>query len=162
MKDLSAFLTPNLDLKHGSKVYSVPPPSKETGLVLAAINSIGLSAVAGKTYEDAPESQRAIIEKYKDTDLGELSLGPVYQQMIDDGVPGPHIDLYAQYALYYWVLGEDAADNIMEALAEQRGQSAGPKGRSRSKNGRSTGSVKSSGTAKAASRSTRTTGSRTS
>lgn len=133
MKDLSAFLTPNLDIKHGSKVYTVKPPTKDVGLKLAAASSLSMAAVSGQTVESLPDSYRRIIDSIKDQDLGELTLGDVYQEMIDDDVPGPHIDFYARYALYYWVYGEQVADEIVSAGKKD----AAPKGkaRSRSKSG---------------------------
>lgn len=85
----------------------------------------------------------------------------VYQEIIAAGVPGPDIDLFAQYAFYFWVLGEAVADQIMEQRfsARQGGGAAAPKDRSPSKSGQSTASVSRSGTQKRAPRSTGTTGS---
>ena len=165
MKDLSAFLTPDLVLKAGDKSYVVPPPSKDVGLKLAAINAVGVSAylsmadqcpTCGRTgTPELPDDTRRSYEAIGDVDLGELSLGPAYAQMIADGVPGPHIDTYAVYALYYWTLGEETADKIIQARAEAtNAPKAQP--RSRSKSGRSTGSGNQTKTA-----STRGTGSRT-
>ena len=166
MKDLSAFLTPDLVLKAGDKSYVVPPPSKDVGLKLAAINAAGVAAYMASTHEcptcgragvtELPESTQKMLDSIGDMDLGELSLGPAYAAMVADGVPGPHIDTYAVYALYYWTLGEEAADAVIEARAEAtNGPKAQP--RSRSKSGRSTGSGNQTKTA-----STRGTGSRTS
>ena len=66
----------------------------------------------------------------------------VYQEIIAAGVPGPDIGLFAQYAFYFWVLGEAVADQIMEQRfsARQGGGAAAPKDRSPSKSGRSTAS----------------------
>lgn len=136
MKDLTAFLSPNLDLKIGDRTYSVPPPSKDVGLKLAAINAAGVAAYLSLQDQcptcgragapDAlPDDTRAIVESLADTDLGELSLGEAYKQMIDDGVPGPHIDQAAVYAMYYWVLGPETADAILSAQAEARHGGAG-------------------------------------
>lgn len=129
MKDLSAFLTPNLDIKHGSKVYTVKPPTKEVGLQLAAVSSLGLAAFAGRSQDDIPDGHRTIIEAIKDRDLGELTLGDAYQEMVNDAVPGPHIDFYARYALYYWVYGETVADEIIAAGKKD----TAPKGKARSR-----------------------------
>jgi len=129
VKDLSAFLTPNLDIKHGSKVYTVKPPTKDLGLKLAAVSSLSMAAVAGRAEGDIPESHRQIIDTIKDRDLGELTLGDAYQEMVADDVPGPHIDFYARYALYYWVYGESVADEIIAAGQKD----AAPKGKARSR-----------------------------
>lgn len=142
LKDLSQYLTPNLELKVADKTYVVPPPSKDAGLKLAAVNAVGVAAFVSMQDQcptcgrsgspEIPESTQAIFDSLSDVDLGELSLGPAYQQMLADDVPGPHIDTLAMYALYYWTLGEETADQIMEAQAPAKGGSA-PKARSRSR-----------------------------
>lgn len=173
MKDLTAFLAPDLVLKVGERTYTVPPPSKAVGLTLAAVNAAGVAAylslqdqcpTCGRAGapEGLPDSTREILEAASDTDLGELSLGPAYQQMIDDGVPGAHIDTLALYAMYYWTVGEETADAILEAQVKAKdapeGKGSAP-GR-RSPTGRSTGSGSRSRTS-TGSRSTAGTGSRT-
>lgn len=158
LKDLSEYLTPDLELPHGGKVYTVKPPTKDVGLKLAALSVVGISAFAGKDgLDQVPAEQRGIVEALKDTDLGELSLGDAYQQMVDDGVPGPHIDMYAVYAMYYWTMGEQVADEWIK----MRSGKTDPKapGRARSRSGRSTASG-SRKTGSTGSRSTPTTGSR--
>lgn len=160
LKDLSQYLTPNLEFPHGGKTYTVKPPTKDVGLKLAAAAVVGAAAFGGPdTLNQIPESQRDIVRSLADTDLGELSLGDAYREMVEDGVPGPHIDTYALYAMYYWTMGEAIAD---EAIAARGGVTA-PKAEapSRSKSGRSSASANRS-TKSTGSRSTRTTGSRTS
>lgn len=173
MKDLTAYLAPDLVLKVGDRTYRVPPPSKDVGIKLAAINAAGVAAflalqdkcpTCGRVAapEDLSEDTRNLLESIKDTDVGELSLGAdTYRQMLDDGLPGPHVDTLALYALYYWTLGEETADQILDAQAREK--EGGPKGSAptrRSPSGRSTGSGSRKGTS-TGSRSTAGTGSRT-
>lgn len=159
LKDLTEYLTPDLELPHGGKVYVVKPPTKDVGLKLAAINALAAASWAGSEAVDkVPESMRAIADTVKDADLGELSLGAdVYEQMNADGVPGPHIDTYALYALYYWTMGEQSADELIAIRAGKHDPKAAA--HAASKSGRSTGSG-SRKTGSKASRSTPTTESR--
>lgn len=153
VKDLSAFLAPDLELVWGDRTFRVPPPSKDVGLKLAAVHAGGVAAYLA--YADAcpscgrsgapdslPEDTQALLESIKDTDLGVLSLGPAYQQMIEAEVPGADIDMFALYALYYWVIGEASADAILAAQHGGGGASgeALTPAASTSKPGRHTGS----------------------
>ena len=158
LKDLSEYLTPDLELPHGGKVYVVKPPTKDVGLKLAALSVVGISAFAGKDGLDkVPAEQRGVVDALKDTDLGELSLGDAYRQMVEDEVPGPHIDMYAVYAMYYWTMGEQVADEWIKMRAGKTDPKAAA--RARSKSGRSTASG-SRKTGSTGSRSTPTTASR--
>lgn len=139
MKDLTKFLTPNLALKWHDRVFEVEPPTRENGLILAALNAVGISAyiatqdactVCGRSGAVEPdEKTAALIEKVKDTALGEISLGGAYQEMIDAGVSGPDLELFELYAFYYWTLGEKTADAILEQRAEGRVGESAPKAR---------------------------------
>lgn len=116
MKDLTAFLAPDLVIKHHGTQFVVPPPTKNDGLLLAAIHTVGIAAFTGDggdPTESLSPAQKAIFEAAKDRDLGEVSLGPAYAEMVEAELPGPHIDQYALYAMYYWVLGEATADQIL-------------------------------------------------
>lgn len=150
MKDLSSFLSPNLDIKLGDRTYSVPPPCYKTGLVLAAVLDVSTAAVNGQTV---PQATQDLFDSFdKGRDIGELSLTPkVLEQMREDGVPAPDITMATRYALYYWVLGEASADAITLA---QHGVDEAPKASTTSP---STGSESPTRTA-----STPATGSRTS
>lgn len=126
-KDLSAYLTPALELTDESgRTWTVQPPSKDAGLKLAAINAVGTQVYAlslevcptcGKPgAPQIPADTLAIIDSIGSADVASLSLGrDVYDAMLAADVPGPHIDLFGLYALYYWTLGEQVADQIMSA-----------------------------------------------
>ncbi len=130
MKDLTAFLVPDLTIGYHGKEFVVPPPSKDDGLLLTAVSAMGVAAFVGGDGKDATKAltstQRKMLEAAKDRDLGEVSLGPAYKEMVEAGIPGPHIDQYALYSMYYWVMGEEVADQIMEARYGQ-GDGSAPK-----------------------------------
>lgn len=126
LKDLSAYFEPPLELPVGDRVFVSQPPSKDTGLKLATINAVGVavySASLGTCQTcgrdgnvELPDETKRILESVGDTDVAELALGKgTYDEMIEAGVPAPHIDTLGLYALYYWTVGEDTADQIMAA-----------------------------------------------
>src|SRR5690625_2081119 len=139
MKDITDFLDPDLVFSHHGKEYVVPPPSKDDGLLLAALSVAGASVMdeaMGRGDGQDPTNkltpkQRKLVNAAKDRDLGEISLGPAYKQMVKDKLPGRHIDQYAIYAMYYWIMGEQVAD----ALTGAWGEAVGPKDQKPSKSG---------------------------
>ena len=145
MKDLAAHFAPALELPYGGKTYVVQPPTKDVGLKLAAVNAMGVADYSS-LYDVCPpcghagsvevaDDTRAIFESIEGTDVAVLSLGQgVYDEMIADGVPGPHLDSMALYALYFWTLGEETADAIFEAQSGG-GASGGATGPSTSPRG---------------------------
>lgn len=123
-KDLTAYLTPDLVLPLGGHTYTVKPPSRDVGLKLAAIVSMGMQVYIASTGtcptcgrsgnpEFDPET-KALVDSLGQEPLGNLSLGKaVMDQMEADGLPEAHQDTAAQYAMYYWTMGEDTADAVM-------------------------------------------------
>lgn len=146
VKNLTKVLTPNLEIQVGDKTYSVPPPSKDDGKLMIAINAVGAGAVTsvgdvcptcGRTGEiEVDPDLKALVEANAGRDLGEITLGAAYQEMIDDGLDGVAIEKLELYGLYYWTLGETAADNILEMTDEAR--TPAPKDQKHSKSGRPT------------------------
>lgn len=126
LKDLSAYLSPNLKLPWKDHVFEIAPPSKEDGLLLSAVNAAGIAQYmnmaapcdacgrAAETHEISDDFKN-LMESAANRDLGEISLGDAFQEMQDVGVPGADIDMFALYAFYYWTLGEESADAILEA-----------------------------------------------
>lgn len=168
-KDLTSFLAPNLELPWREHVFVVPPPSRETGLVLAALSTQAITAniaaveacpTCHRSGEiEVDDRQKSLLESAREKDLGELSLGSAYQEMVDAGIPAPDLELFELYAFYYWVYGESAADSWLSDHQSKKFGGPVPKDHLPRKNGRSTGSASQSGTTKTESRSTLTTGS---
>lgn len=146
VKDLTSFITPNLDLKVGDKTYVVLPPSRDDGKIMTAINVVGVAAYSavqgaceacGRSGEiETDPTMRALVEQNQGRDLGELSLGAAYDEMIADGIDSGTLETLELYAFYYWTLGERAADEILEVRDRER--SPLPKDRKPSKSGRRT------------------------
>lgn len=128
LKDLSAYLTPDLEIPWGGRTFISHPPTKDAGLKLAAINAVGVQAYQASLDQcptcgragapEIPAETLAVVESIGDTDVASLALGQdCFDAMVTAGVPGPHIDTMGMYALYYWTLGEATADQIMAAAA---------------------------------------------
>lgn len=146
----ATYLPGDLVLPYGDREYRVKPPTKEVGAKLAAINAAGVHVYmamqdacptcgrAGAVAELPEETQR-LLEEIAGEELAALALGgDVAEQMEADGVPAAHIDTMAVYALYYWTLGEELADKIMEARSAGDGAGKAPatSGSSTSRRGR--------------------------
>lgn len=141
-KDLTAHLTPDLQLPYAGKTYTIPPPTKENGLRLAAINALGIATYAATLTDcptcgrsgrpELPEDTQALVDEMArdKLDVAAIALSPaVHDEMVADGVPGPHIDKFGVYALYYWTMGEQTADAIFAAQQgpDALGEARGPK-----------------------------------
>lgn len=148
-KNLSAFITKDLILELGDHTYRVKPPSRETGKVLTAINVVGVTTMQNALGGTCPTCGRAsdpeidpeiqaLADSVQNKELGELSLGKdVFDQMIADGLDASTIETMELYAMYYWLMGEQVADAILEQKAEGA-DGEGPKVPNPSTNGPST------------------------
>lgn len=118
-----AWLPKPLVLHYGDTTYTVPAPTKDVGIMLAAIVAVGFGPIAdalagrGLDAENSGVSseQRDLVQQLTrdGVEIASLSLGSVYTDMLAARVPGPDIDRMALYAMYYWVMGEQAADTLM-------------------------------------------------
>lgn len=159
MKDFNRYLPANLDITLGEHTYSIKPPTKKVGTQLAALLATSMNRLKG---EQPSEQDRAALESIPDDlEVGRLSLGDaVYDQMLADEQPGAWMDRAATYALWYWVMGEAAADAMADRVLtgdrddDEAGEAA-PKASKGPKTGPRTASASPTSTA-----STRATGSR--
>lgn len=101
LTDLSGFLEPpSLKLPIGGRVYAVAPASGETWLRLQELAS---AVDSGK--------QQAMSK----LELQKMSLGPVFEQMITDGVAGWEIEKSGTVAFYWQIGNESLAKLFWEA-----------------------------------------------
>lgn len=107
LDDLGDFLSPTLDLPVAGKVYRVPSPPARVGLRLQAAHAVMAAGRAGAT----PRPSDLAIAATDDgsTSLEQDTLGPVYQQMLDDDVPVEAVKRAATTAYLWIVIGEEAA-----------------------------------------------------
>ncbi len=138
--NLGQYLLPDLVIDHEGKEYRTPPPSRKDGLLMASIVAVGTATftaanstcpVCGRTGEvEFDPTVKELLDGIKDDPLGWLTLGRgVVEQMTEDGIPEAHQDQYAIYALYYWTMGQDAAETNFEARYRQahEDEAAAPK-----------------------------------
>ncbi|WP_313276779.1 DUF7426 family protein [Timonella senegalensis] len=152
-KDVQQYLTPHLELPVAGKTYLVPPPSKDDGLLLAAMVAVGYNTANGH----APAvGDSALLLANRDRNVEDVALTPaIHAQMLEDGVPGAHILQAGLYAMYYWTTGEEGADAAFKTIFSEAGAGTLPKVLKLLKIGPSTASESQTRTA-----STRGTGSR--
>lgn len=156
MKDFNRYLPANLEITLGEHTYSIKPPTKKVGTQLAALLATSMNRMQGTAVD--PADAKTLESIPDDLEVGRLSLGDdVYDQMVTDGQPGAWMDRIATYALWYWVMGEKAADAMAERILAPQSDDgeAAPKGSTTPATGPSTASA--NPTPKA---STRATGSR--
>lgn len=106
--------------------YTIPSPAAEDGIRFAALADLGLKVRRGLKVTEADRARL----KFNDEEEHEFArdvLGPVYQQMIDDGVSWVRMQRITQYAYTYFAIGPDAANDaaargVFEGKASARSQ----------------------------------------
>ena len=88
--DFEQWVAPDLVLTLGGRTYRVPPPSVEDAGRILALAVV----VDGIGRHEHP------------------ALGPVYRQMVDDGLLPVTVDRAATYAILFWARGREYADAI--------------------------------------------------
>ena len=130
------YLAPNLTLPLAGHTYHVPPPTKEDGLILTSFVALAVNTANGQQSTPADLER---LNSSAERSLAELSLtSDVYEQMLADKVPGVHIDQAAIYAMYYWTMGEKAADEVFRLMYADSVEGTLPKGLTTLKIGPST------------------------
>lgn len=110
LKDLSSFLDDDaLDIPVDGTTYRIPSPDAETGLWLSSVVNLGVTASAGVEITDA-DAARLQFDDAEERDLVAIVLGPALDEMKTDGVSWVKIQRISQYALFYFTLGPEAAD----------------------------------------------------
>lgn len=102
---IDEFLAPVLKLPVGGKTYEVPSPPALVGLRLQAAFAVSNSRVAGV---EPKAKWVALLTEDTSTSLEEDALGPVYQEMIADGVDIDTLN-HAGMTAYLWVVAGTGA-----------------------------------------------------
>lgn len=126
MDDLTTLLDPALRLPIGGRTYTVQPPTAAVGLRLEALLAVTLSIQTGnhlpQRFKDALQGPDG-----EQVDLAKDALGPVYDQMVADGLSLPFIRHAGQTAYRHWVAGPAAGASYWAAGADQ-GKAPAPQG----------------------------------
>lgn len=126
-QDLEEFFDDTLPLPIAGKTYVVPPPDAETGIKMKAHFELGLRIMSGEV-----DPEEGDLDDDEERDLYQQALGPVYQEMLDDGVNWPKLKRAGMTA-FYWIVGEtsmaerfwatgEPIDPELQARAENRAQ----------------------------------------
>lgn len=139
VKDLSAFATPALDLSLApGREVTIYPPSVKDGAALAAITTLGAAIATGDVPQATTEMFHSTVGDMEEADVKRLAVGAAYDWMVEQSWPWSDINMVCQYATFYWVYGEQVADQILDAeRSRKRGKKVGSgKSRGRGKSGR--------------------------
>jgi hypothetical protein len=121
--DLGNYLDDDaLDVTVDGHVYRIPSPDAATGIRLTAMVNLGIAYAAG---QDVGEKQAAGL-KLDDEDERDFLLqvlGSAYAELQANGVSWVRIQRLGRYALLYFTLGPEAAD---EAARASSGEAAAP------------------------------------
>lgn len=114
LRDLSSFLDDDaLDIPVDGVTYHIPSPDAETGLWLQGLVNAGVSVANGVKLTDAAAA-RLHFDDAEERDLVDILLGPALEEMRAHGVSWVKIQRISQYALLYFTLGPDAADQAAQ------------------------------------------------
>jgi len=111
--DFGEWVAPDLEVTLGGRTYWVQPPT------VAEMKKVLAAAVRGEVKlrlvdADIPAEVQTVLNTI--TPGEHPALGPVYQQLIDDGVPSATIDRIGYYAVFFWARGREYADALAQAL----------------------------------------------
>jgi hypothetical protein len=111
----SAFGDPS---KHpDGKTYRVPSPDAKTGLWLTALADLGVRASQGGDL--APDDLASLkLDDDKERSLYQRVLGPVYDEMVADGVKYTALQTVAQDAYLCFAMSSEIADGALESLGK--------------------------------------------
>jgi hypothetical protein len=117
MRDLTEVLNLQLRLPIRGTTYVVDPPPANIGAHLVNRLALGIAADAGLPINDEDRGQ-LIVDDEDMPDFGRQCLGPVYDQMLADGISHPELEFATTTAFYAWTLGLEFAEQYWESAGE--------------------------------------------
>ena len=108
-EDLAAFIDPGFELPIRGKTYRVPAPSAKDGLFLQAIVDSGESMIIARSITRA---NRKVLSDEDERSTYQMALGPVYDELVDDGVEWPILKHAGMTALIHWTRVPEAAETL--------------------------------------------------
>lgn len=116
-QDLDEFFDDSLALPVGGKLYRIPPPDAEVGLLCQRLMQAGLAAEQGEQVNDPELNELAavVLDDDEERDLYVRILGPVWAELRADGVSWPKIQHVGSTALVWVAAGKEAAAKIWVA-----------------------------------------------
>ncbi|UBU16678.1 DUF7426 family protein [Nonomuraea gerenzanensis] len=113
-RDLDEFFDDSLRLPVGGKVYVIPAPDAEVGLLCQRLMHASLQAEQGETVDDPKLNELAevVLNDDEERDLYQRILGPVWDELHADKVKWPRIQHVGATALVWVAAGKEAAAKI--------------------------------------------------
>ena len=150
--NLTAYLPKPRTINVGDWTLVSPVPSVEVGKTLTAYQAALATATqrtidSGNADKATEYTVEALNEAGLDPDLnltGLLLDKNTVDAAVKAGIPAVVLDMAVQYAFTYWIMGAEAAEALVKAEygVDEKSNTSAPKGRKRSKSGKSTGSGK--------------------
>ncbi|TMR91316.1 DUF7426 family protein [Nonomuraea basaltis] len=157
-QDLDEFFDDSLRLPVGGRMYVIPAPDAEVGLLCQRLMHASLAAQEGEAVTDPKLNELAdvVLNDDQEKDLYQRILGPVYDELLSDGVSWPKVQHVGATALVWVAAGKDAAAKIW-ASGGTTGEASAPNRATRRATAAAAKSTRSRGSATTT---TRTTASR--
>ena len=137
-KNLSALFDPALPMiTPWGETVLIPPPSKEDGLIMSAFYAAMYQhslepnrcpMCGSRDLDTGNENMNAILDAAKDRPVEEVALSrKVYDYLISNGISDGDLTKMGFYALTYWIIGEEAADEwVASSAGKADGEAADP------------------------------------
>lgn len=117
LKDLSSFLDDDaIDVPVDGKTYRIESPDAKTGLLLSSMVNLGVKASAGSEISEADLASLDLNDD-EERDFMRMVLGDTFDELVEDGVSWVKIQRISRYALIYFAIGEEAADDALKSGA---------------------------------------------
>lgn len=116
LDDLTDLFDPDLVLPIGGKAYRVPPPSAVVGLRLQALQALAVARARGEKL-GAADRARLRMDDGAEVDLHRDALGPVYDELLADGVNIEYLRHAGTTAYLRWAVGRDRAEEFWRSRA---------------------------------------------
>lgn len=120
LRDLGAFLEDDaLDVPVPGKdeavrTYRIASPDAETGLWLQTVVGLGVKAASGGEISEA-DAESLQLDDDQEADFYRRIMGSTLDDMIRDGVSWVRIERVSRYAMLYFALGPEQADDALES-----------------------------------------------
>lgn len=124
--ELDEFWDDTLDIPIRGKVYKIPSPDAETGLWCQQVFEMGVRAESGQKVS-AAQTKRLRLDDDEERELYDRVLGPVKQEMIDDGLTWARISAVAQTAIIWIATDRTTAERYWNEQVVGGGPKAQPR-----------------------------------
>lgn len=95
------------------KTYNIPSPDAETGMRLSALAEIAVKV--NKSIDvNARDVKRLQLDDTEEREFAQQVLGPVYEELIEDGVSWVRLQRITQYAYVHFAFSPEAAREAAE------------------------------------------------